>query len=75
MARLCDFLRDLDATQKRDLAEEAETTPAYLEQLAGGHRRPSYALSQRLVRAANKLGHQLSLNDCRPDIWKERVAA
>lgn len=70
-----DVFRTLAVEQKRLLAELSETTPEYLEQLAGCHRKPSVDLSKALVSTAAKLGIELSLSDCRPDIWAKVKAA
>lgn len=75
MSALAAFLRGLDTDKRAKLAEEAETTPAMLDQYAGDHKRPGPSMAQRLVAAAAKLGHRLTLNDCRPDIWTKGKAA
>lgn len=75
VSRFGDVFRSLGVDQKRHLAEQAETTPEYLEQLAGCHRKPSVEMSKALVSAAAKLGIELSLSDCRPDIWAKAKAA
>lgn len=75
MSGLSSFLQALNADQRAALAKEADTTPAMLDQYAGDHKRPGHQMAQRLVGAAKRLGHQLTLNDCRPDIWKDRKAA
>ena len=57
------------------VARDAETTLAYLDQLAGGHRHPSPALARRLEQASllHTPNHILRREHLRPDIW-EHVA-
>lgn len=69
MASLADLLKSLNAEQRIAFAKAAGTTRAVLDQYAGGHKVPGYRMAQRLVAAAEKLEYQLSLHDCRPDIW------
>lgn len=62
------YLSELTPEQRQDLAERAGTSPAYLVQLAGAHRKPSPAMARALVEASN---NKLSLENLRPDIWGE----
>jgi hypothetical protein len=75
MSPLATFLKNLDREKREQLTNAADTSIAMLDQYAGDHKRPGYRMSQRLVVAAGKLGLHLTLNDCRPDIWKDRKAA
>jgi len=66
------FMRCHDKDAVRQVAAVAETSVAYLEQLAGGHRRPSPELARRLHAAS---GGAMRLADLRPDLWGEETAA
>lgn len=62
------FLKTTSKTERERVAKEAETTVAYLFQLAGGHREPSVKLAMRLEKASGGL---LSRRDLRPDIFRD----
>ncbi len=49
----------LDADEKRMLAAKAETSVAYLSQVAHGHRRAGAGLIERLSRTDKKLSFQM----------------
>ncbi len=65
-AELKQFLDGLTPEQLEEYAKECETTPAYLQQLKGGHRRASAKLARRMV---EKSRGALRLPAVRPDIW------
>lgn len=52
------------------LAEKVESSPAYLSQIAHGHRKPSPALCRRLVAAEPRL----TLSALRPDVYETAPA-
>lgn len=47
------------------LAKKANTSPSYLSQCAGGHRKPSPSLAKKLVAADARL----TLASLRPDVY------
>lgn len=75
MPTLAERLKPLTSEQREALATRADTTKAVIDQYAGGHKAPGFRMAQRLVEAAKALGIELSLHECRPDIWKDRKAA
>lgn len=60
------FLDGLTPEQLEHYAKECGTSPAYLTQLKGGHRRASTKLARKLV---EKSGGGLRLESVRPDVW------
>lgn len=64
--KLCDFLRKLTEIQRMDYAQCAQTTVAYLYQIAGGHSRAGAALTKRLAAASNGF---VSVQELRPDLF------
>lgn len=72
LPELKQFLDSLEPEELARFAEECETTPAYLNQLKGGHRLASSKLAQRMV--AKSCG-RLRLPAVRPDIWGESQTA
>lgn len=69
------FLQELGREARERLAKGAGTTPAYIDQLAGGHRKPSHEMARALVTSATALKLPLTLHICRPDIWTSARAA
>ena len=75
---LQEFIANLSPREKPRFAKLARTTVAHLAQLAGGHRRASPELAQRLVSASEKMflalepSRVLTLGAVRPDIWGEQ---
>lgn len=61
--------------ERERVAQDAGTTLAYLDQLAGGHRHPSPALARRLEQASLLYTpeHVLRREHLRPDIWEHVV--
>jgi len=59
------FLKRATPHERQQFAEAAETSVAYLYQIAGKHKLPGAKLCRRLVKA-NPL---LTLQELRPDIW------
>ncbi|SEG15538.1 helix-turn-helix domain-containing protein [Marinobacterium lutimaris] len=51
--KLSKWLKDHTAEERKALATAAGTTVAYLYQLAGGHRTPSYKLANAIERKTN----------------------
>lgn len=45
---ISDWMKDSSEEEQKKLAAKAKTTPGYLRQLAGGHRKPSRKLAERL---------------------------
>lgn len=70
--KLSDYLEFLDASERQAFADRAGTTVDYLQQLKGGHRKPSVELSRRFVSASNG---KLKLHELRPDIWAPKESA
>lgn len=70
------WLRNADALQRQQLADEAKTSVGYLWQLAGDHRKPGVEKAKALVSASELITPDmpLSLADLRPDIWGRSVA-
>jgi hypothetical protein len=62
------YLSGLTADERKELAERADTSTAYLVQLSGGHRLPSPDMAKKLVAASEE---KLTLADLRPDIWSD----
>lgn len=58
-------LMGLTSSERRELADKAGTDAVYLWQCGTGRRRPSPALSKKLVAIDNRL----TLAELRPDIW------
>ena len=50
------------------LAKAVGTVPAYLYQIAAGHRKPSAALARKIHEATSGA---VSLHSLRPDVWNE----
>lgn len=59
------YFGGLTAQQKKDLASKLDANLVYLFQIAGGSRRPSPELAQKIAAST-----PLKLTELRPDIWK-----
>lgn len=70
--QLHDWFINASPDQRENVAKKAETTVAYLIQLAGGHRKPSPDLARRLSIATEG---KLTREGLRPDIYGELSAA
>jgi DNA-binding transcriptional regulator YdaS (Cro superfamily) len=66
-----DYLNTLTPDEREAFAVRAGTTDAYLQQLKGGHSKPSTKLCHKLVAASNGA---LTLEELRPDVWVQQVA-
>ena len=62
---LREWLAGASAEERERVAREANSSVAYLWQLAGGHRRPSLEKSLRIEKAT---GGDLKVEDLRPDL-------
>lgn len=62
------FFSSLDPEQKRELAEKAGTSVAYLSQLANGHRRAGADAIVRLCRADSRITFEM----LRPEMLEEQ---
>lgn len=60
--KLIDYLRQFGAQQ---LAQEIGTSPAYLSQLAHGHRQASPKMAKKIEEATDS---QVTISDLRPDL-------
>lgn len=61
----------LDAEEKRDLAERANTSVAYLSQIANGHRKAGVDIIASLTNADNRITAAM----LRPDRFGAAIAA
>jgi hypothetical protein len=66
------FLKEFGREEGGRLAKASGTTLAYLDQIAGGHRKPGFDLTKRLVQES---GGRLSRIGLRPDVYDEAPAA
>ena len=66
------FLTTYGREEASRVAKDAGTTFAYLEQIAGGHRKPGFALTRKLVLASGK---RMTLEALRPDVYGEVTPA
>jgi hypothetical protein len=64
--KMRDFLKSRSNAEREMVAAKAGTSVDYLWQISGGHRKPSVALSRRLVDASDGA---LTLYELRPDIF------
>ena len=63
------LLQTMSGEEREELARKAETTVAYLYQIAGGHRQAGSNLAKRLVAADQRL----CLHKLRPDLWAPTI--
>ena len=66
-----DFFSGLTADEKKELAEKAGTSVAYLSQLANGHRKAGLASVTQLTQADKRITHAM----LRPDVSGNAQAA
>ncbi len=71
MNTFTEYYSVLDTDQKQRLADKAETSPAYLYQIASGHRDAGWKTIQKLLRADSKI--KISMFEDKPK--KSRKAA
>lgn len=64
--QLRDWLGQTNDPERQAMASRADTSVAYLWQLAGGHRKASLEMAKRLQDAS---GGQLTIQGLRPDIF------
>lgn len=67
-----DHYQTLDAEQRAKLATALQTSPAYLMQLAYGHRRPSLQLAIAIER---ETAGQVTARELRPDLGAQIFGA
>lgn len=65
------YLKTLDEKGVKTLADALQTTPAYLQQLAYGHRKAGAPILLRIEVATNNL---VSQQELRPDLYQKSVA-
>lgn len=66
--KLSEFMAEASAERREEVAQKAETTVAYLYQLAGGHRAASALLARRIENATDG---EVTRADLRPDIFDD----
>ncbi len=64
--KLSDYLRKLTEIRRMDYAQRAQTTVAYLYQIAGGHSRAGAKLAKRLATESEGF---VSVQELRPDLY------
>jgi len=65
------YLLGVSPEKREEVAKEADTSVAYLFQLAGGHRKASPDLARSIQSATNGA---VTKEELRPDIWGEEAA-
>lgn len=61
------YWKSLDSTQKRALADKAETSIGYLKQIAGGFSRPSLEMARAIEIAS---GRKVTRMSFRPEAYR-----